>query len=71
MHEEKKVNKYSLEQIKESRFSIPKYNLSLLFCLPNMNFLSYITVEISLMKNVVRKKKRIYTRQDKQENAGA
>ena len=45
--------------IKESWVSIPKYNLLLFFCIPNMNFLSNIVVEISLTKNVERKKKDI------------
>ena len=55
---ERKDNKYKAEQIGQSRLSIPPYNLSLLFCKPNIKFLSYIVVEISLMKNVERKKKR-------------
>ena len=53
---ERKVNKYKEEQIGQSRFSIPRYNLSVSFCIPNMKFLSYTVVEISLMKNVERKK---------------
>ena len=37
-------------KMKENWFSIPQYNLSLLFCKPNINFLSYIVLEISLTK---------------------
>ena len=44
----------------ESWFSIPQYNLSLLFCIPNMNFLSYIVVEISLTKMWRERKKDVY-----------
>ena len=47
--ERKKKNKFTEEQIGQSRFSIPRYNL-LLFCTPNLNFLSYTVVEISLTK---------------------
>ena len=53
---ERKDNKYKEEQTGQSRLSIPRYNLSLIFCISNMNFLSYILVEISLTKNVERKK---------------
>ena len=45
---ERKVNKYKEAQIGQSRFSIPQYNLSFLFCIQNMNFLCYTVVEISL-----------------------
>ena len=55
-----KDNKNKEEQTGQSRLSIPRYNLSLLFYIPIMNFLSYIVVEISLTKNVERKKKDIY-----------
>ena len=37
--------------------SIPQYNLSSLFCIPNMKFLPDVIVEISFTKYVVRKKK--------------
>ena len=50
------MNKYKKQQIGHSQFSIPQYNLSLLFCIPKMNFLSYTVVEISLTKNVEGKK---------------
>ena len=50
------MNKYKEEQIGQSRFSIRQYNLSLLFCIPNMNVLCPTVVEISLTKNVERKK---------------
>ena len=53
---ERKDNKYKEERTGQSRLSIPLYNFSLLFCIPNMNFLSYTVVEISLTKNVERKK---------------
>ena len=53
---ERKDNKYNKEQTGRSQLSIPQYNLSLLFCIPNMTFLSYTVVEISLMKNVEKKK---------------
>ena len=46
---ERKVNKYKEEQVRQSLFSIPRYNLSLL-CIPNMNFLCCTVVEISLTK---------------------
>ena len=46
------------EQIGEGPFSIPRYNLSLGTCIPNLKFLSYTVVEISLTKNVERKKNR-------------
>ena len=52
------MNKYKEEQIGQSRFSVPRYNLSLLFCIPNMNFLSDTVVEIPLTKNGERKKNR-------------
>ena len=42
------MNKYKEEQIGQSRFSIPRYKLSLSFGLPNTNFLCYTVVEISL-----------------------
>ena len=54
---ERKDNKYKEEQTGQSWLSIPRYNLSLLFCIPNMNFISYIVAEISLTKNIERKKK--------------
>ena len=50
------MNNYAKEQIGQSRFSIKRYNLSLLFGISNMNFLCYTVVEISLTKNVERKK---------------
>ena len=50
------MSKYKEKQIGQSRFSIPRYNLLLLICIPNMNFLSSTVVEISLTKNVERKK---------------
>ena len=54
--ERKKSEKYKDEHIGQSRFSIPRKHLALLFCVPNMNFLSYTVVEISLTKTVERKK---------------
>ena len=54
---ERKDNKYKEEQTGHSCLSIPRYNLLLLFCLPNMSFLSYIVAEISLTTNVEKKKK--------------
>ena len=68
---ERKDNKYTEEQTRQSHLSIPRYNLSLLFCIPNMNFLSYIVVEISLTKNVERKKNGINIGKNKQENVGS
>ena len=50
------MNKYKEVQIGQSRFSIPRHSLSLLFCIPNINFLSYMVVEILLTTNVERKK---------------
>ena len=46
------------EQIGEDQFSIPRYNLPLWTCKPNLKFLSYTIVEISLTQNVERKKNR-------------
>ena len=54
---ERQYSKYKEEQTGQSQLSIPRYNLLLLFCIPNMNFLSYVVAEISLTKNVERKKK--------------
>ena len=34
----------------QSQLSIPQYNVSLLFCIPNMNFRSHTVAEISLTK---------------------
>ena len=45
------------EQIGECPFAIPQYNLLLQTSIPNLKFLSYTVVEISLMKNLMRKKK--------------
>ena len=38
--ETEKKNKYREEQIGEGPFSIPRYNLSLQTCIPNLKFLS-------------------------------
>ena len=38
--EKEKKNKYREEQIGEDPFSIPRYNLSLWTCIPNLKFLS-------------------------------
>ena len=51
------MNKYKEEQIGQSHLSIPEYNFLLLFCIPNINFLSSTVVEMSLTKKVERKKK--------------
>ena len=48
--ERKKIDKYKEEKIGESRFSIPRYILSLSTCVPNMNSLSLMVLEISLTK---------------------
>ena len=53
---ERKVNKYKEVQKGQSRFSIPRYNWSFSFYIPNMNFLSYTVMGIFLTKNVERKK---------------
>ena len=71
MEREKKDNKYKEEQTGPSRLSIPRYNLSFLFCIPNMNFLSYIVVEIALTIKCGEKEKRAYTRKIKLENAAS
>ena len=55
------MNKYKEEQIGQSRFLIPRYNLSLYFCIPNMNFLSYTDVEMPLTKNVERTKNGLHS----------
>ena len=68
---ERKVNKYKEEQIEQSRFSIPPYNLSLLFCIPNMNILCYTVVEISLAKKCREKEKWINIEKNKLEKAGS
>ena len=41
----------------EGPYSIPRYNLWLWTCIPNIKFLSLTVVEISLTKNLERKKK--------------
>ena len=51
------MNIYREEQIEKGWFSIPLYNLSLSTSIQNMNFLCYTVVEISLTKNMERKKK--------------
>ena len=51
------MNIYREEQIEEGWFSIQLYNLSLSTSIQNMNFLCYTVVEISLTKNMERKKK--------------
>ena len=51
------MNIYREEQIGESPFSIPRYNLSLSTRVQNMNFQCYTVVEISLTKSMERKKK--------------
>ena len=63
------MNKYTEEQTGQGLFSIQQYNLLLLFCMLNMNFLSSTVVEISLTKNVEREKNRY--RENKQEKAGS
>ena len=51
------MNKYNEEQIGQSQFFIPQYNLSLLFCILNMYFPSYTVAEISLTKKCREKEK--------------
>ena len=41
---ERKVIKYKEELGRQSWFSIPRYNWSLLFCIPNINSLCYTVV---------------------------
>ena len=53
---ERKVNIYSEEQTGEGWLPIPRFNLSLSSCIKSMNFLCYLVVEISLTKNMERKK---------------
>ena len=53
---ERKKKKFREEQIGEGPFSIPRYNLSLWICIPNLKFLFLMVVEISLTKNLERKK---------------
>ena len=60
------MNIYREEKTGEGWFSIPRYNLSLSICIQNMNFLCYTVVEISLTKNIERKK-RTNTGKNKQE----
>ena len=55
--ERKKKEQTKEEQIGECPFAIPRYNLSLWTCIPNIKFLSLTVVEISLTKNLERKKK--------------
>ena len=52
--EKRKWNKYKEKQIGEGPFSIPRYNMSLWTCIPNLKFLSLTVVEIPLTE---RKKK--------------
>ena len=54
---ERKRNKYKEEQIGECPFAIPQYDLSLQTSTPNLKFLAYMVVEISMTKNLERKKK--------------
>ena len=49
--EKRKDNRYEEEQRGQSPLAIPEYNLSL-FCIPNINSLSYIVVEMSFTKIV-------------------
>ena len=63
----RKVNKYRKEQRGEGWFSIPQYNLLLLTCIPNINFLSYTVAEISLTKINGEKEKWTNTGKNKQE----
>ena len=51
------MNKCKKELIGQSRFSISRYDLSLLFCVPSKNILSYTVMEISLTKNCREKEK--------------
>ena len=55
----RETEKYREEQIGECPFSIPHYNLSLCTCIPNLKVLSQMVVEISLTKNLERKKKEL------------
>ena len=48
--ERKKNEIYKEEQKGDSRFSTPRYNLSLSACIQNMNFLCYTVVEIPWAK---------------------
>ena len=54
-----------------SRLSVSQYNWSLLFCIPNVNFLSYTVVEISLRNNVEKKEKWINLGKTKQKKTGS
>ena len=63
------MNIYREEQTGEGWFSIPRYNLSLSICIQSMNSLCYTVVEISLTKNMERKKKRTITGKNKQKKA--
>ena len=62
--------KYKKEQIGQSRFSIPQYNLLLLFCIPKMKFLSDTVMMIPLTQTV-EKEKWINIGKNKQEKAGS
>ena len=50
LERKKKRDKHKEEQIGECPFAIPRYNLLLWTCIPNMKFLSKTVVEISLTK---------------------
>ena len=50
MERKKKEQLYG-STVREGSFSIPRYNLQLSTCIPNMKFLSGIILEISLTKN--------------------
>ena len=41
--EKEKKNKYREEHIEEGPFSIPRYNLSLCTCIPNLKFLKRLS----------------------------
>ena len=57
------------EQIGACLFAISQYNLSLRTSIPNLKFLSLTVVEISLTKNLERKKKKKNIGKNKQEKA--
>ena len=51
------MDKFREEQIEESRFLFPRYNLSLSTYITNMNILSSMVLEISLTKSVTELRK--------------
>ena len=57
---DRKKNEEIQGRTNSTDFSIPRYNFSLSFCTPHVNFLSFMDVQMSLTKNVERKERNKY-----------